>query len=195
MDLKELRRECHELASVPELLQEFQNSWIKPIRKNTNRQIPFINKLSEETKTEINRRLALIKKNLEDINRGQIINQKLTHTSRYLIEFKLTTLNGDVNKRKMITNLLLHDDFVKIKNTLIDIKEFEENLKEITKQYNNINKILLKKLKAKDTATFQNLPHKKNLKKLTDLSKKHQVIAEHIGNQFVELLGESKKNR
>ena len=48
MDLRELKKEVHALPDFSEHLQKFQQNWIKPVRTNTNKHLPFLQKLPEE---------------------------------------------------------------------------------------------------------------------------------------------------
>ena len=45
MDLRDVKKEVEALPDINSTLKQFQNSWIKPIRSNTNQHISFINKL------------------------------------------------------------------------------------------------------------------------------------------------------
>ena len=83
-----------------------------------------------------------------------MINDKLKTYSRYLIELKLTTFNGDQNKSKVITNSLLNDDFMNLKQTLTDIQQFEKKVANLSGQYHEIND-LFGKYKIFVSATAQ----------------------------------------
>ena len=51
MDLRELKKETSSLPNLSEQLQKFQQHWIKPIRANTNKNLPFLQDISEKKKT------------------------------------------------------------------------------------------------------------------------------------------------
>lgn len=195
MNLRELKNEVHSLSDVSENLDKFHDNWLKPIRANSNKHLPFLKKLPEGVKDEINKKLYLMKKNAENIRHSQIITSKLQSYSRYLIELKLTTLNGDKNKSKRITNMLVNDDFLKMKNTISDIKSFDENLKEFTSQYHEINGLLEKKLSLEEVLFLMELPHKKYLYNLKETSKKHKRIVRQMGRHFVSLAKKTVLNK
>ena len=48
MDLRELKKEVHSLPNFSEQLQKFRDSWVKPIKSNTNKHLPFLQNLSPE---------------------------------------------------------------------------------------------------------------------------------------------------
>jgi len=195
MNLRELKKEVQELGDISKDINKFHDNWVKPIRSNTNKHLPFLKKLPEEVKDEVNKKIYLMQKNSENIRHSQIITNKLNFYSRYLIELKLTTLNGDRKKSEMITNRLLNDDFLKMKNTISDIKSFDENLKEFTGQYHEINKLLEKKLSLDEVLFLMDLPHKKYLYNLTETSKKQKKIVRHIGRHFISLAKKTVLNK
>ena len=126
MDLRELKKEVHSLPNFSEHLQKFQQNWIKPVRTNTNKQLPFLQNISEEKKQKINDTLYAVQKTVKELEYAQVLNQKLQEYSRHLIELKLTTLNGDKAKANYLTNLLLHDEFVNTPHLIEEIKSLEK---------------------------------------------------------------------
>lgn len=195
MNLRELKKEVHSLSDVSKNIDQFQDNWLKPIKSSTNKHLPFLKKIPEEVKDEINLKIYSMQKNAEKIKHSQIISQKLQYYSRYLIELKLTTLNGDMKKSEMITNRLLNDDFLKIKNTIIDIKSFDENLKEFSKQYHEVNKLLEKKLSLDEALFLMDLPHRLYLYNLLKTSKKQKTIVRHMGRHFISLVKKTVLNK
>ena len=117
MDLREIRRETESLTNISETTDNFKKNWIKPLRKTSNKHLSFIKNLDEDTKKELKHRLDTVHKHINSLGQDQMINDKLKTYSRYLIELKLTTFNGDQNKSKVITNSLLNDDFMNLKQT------------------------------------------------------------------------------
>lgn len=195
MDLRELKNETHGLSDISKDLEKFHKSWIKPIRANTNKHLPFLKKLPDQAKEEINKKLYLMNKNADNIRHSQLITNKLQSYSRCLIELKITSLNNDWKKSEIIANKLLNDDFLNMKNTISDLKSFDENLKEFTDQYHEVNKLLEKKLSLEEVLFLMDLPHKKYLYNLTETSKKQKMIARHIGRHFVSLVKKTVLNK
>ena len=195
MNLRELKNEAHALNDVSKDLQKFHDNWLKPIRANTNKHLPFLKKLPDDLKDKVNKKLYLMKKNSDNLRHSQIITSKLQSYSRYLIELKLTTLNENHGKAKMIANMLVNDEFLKMKNTISDIKSFDDNLKEFTKQYHEVNRLLEKKLSLEEVLFLMELPHKKYLYNLKETSKKQKKIVRHIGRHFVSLTKKTVLNK
>ncbi|MEK6969636.1 MAG: hypothetical protein AABW48_04365 [Nanoarchaeota archaeon] len=188
MDLRELKREVQTLPDLSECAETFQTHWIKPLRSNTNKTFPFLNRLPAETKSEINVRLLAAQKNLSQIKQYQLINQKLTTYSHYLIELKLTTLNGNKTKFKFIAHQLLHDEFLKLQNVIMDIKDFEENIVALSKTYQEVNKRLEQNLSLDESISVMDLPHQKYLLSLIDTCKKQKLIVRQMSRHLAALV-------
>lgn len=187
MELRELKKEVQNLPSIQENLQLFQENWIRPLRSNTNSHLPFLSNLDPATRKEINQRLGKLNKTLDDIKSNQLIHEKLQQYARQIVELKLTTLNGNTQKFKSITNSLLHDEFLSMKNTLADINAYEENISRLSEEYNHINDLLQHKLSLEETLFFLDLPHRLYLHNLLKISKDHQMIARDLGRHFVSI--------
>jgi len=192
MELRELRKEVHELTDLDKLSKQFQDSWIKPLKSNTNIHLPFLQNLSPEVKQELNHQILNLKENWNYIKSAQIINQKLAHHIRYLIELKLTTFNGDEQKSKVITNSLLNDDFFNIRQTIQQVQSFEEHLKKFSKGYHQLNDYLHQNLKLEDGILFTELPHQKHFNKIKSVAQQQKKIVRHLGNHFIYLVKETQ---
>src|SRR3989338_5645967 len=142
MDLRELKKETGSLPDLSEHLQKFQQHWIKPIRTNTNKNLPFLQNISENKKQEINDKLFAFQQKLKEVEHAQVVNQKLQEYAKYLIELKLTTLNGNRTKAHYITNLLLNDEFLNTRSLIHDIKYLEKNVKSISYKYHHLNELM-----------------------------------------------------
>ena len=187
MDLRDVKKEVEALPDINSTLKQFQNSWIKPIRSNTNQHISFINKLSHEDKVEMNNKLLGLNESILNIKSSQVINEKLKHYARYLIELKLTTFNDNQEKSKVITNQFINDEFLNIKGTIREVKNFDNHVNNLHQQYHEINQLLQKKLSLEETVMFMELPHYRYLKTLLRLANDHKVITRNIGRHLVSL--------
>lgn len=192
MDLRELKKEVQGLPNLEKTFHHFQDSWIKPIKSNTNSHLPFLQQLPEEAKQELNQRLARSKETLEVLKTAQLINQKLAHHIRYLIELKLTTFNGDKHKSEVITNSFLNDDFFNFKGTIAQIKNFNQQLKEFSRDYEEINGFLQQHLSLENGIYFTELPHHKHLNTFKETAKKQEQIVNQLGKHFVDLAKETR---
>jgi len=187
MDLRSLKKEVHSLDSVHETVQQFHNNWIKPIRSNTNSHLPFIQNFSPETKKELNKKLVAFHDLLCKIKKGQDVTNKLQHYTRYLIDLKLTEMQGDHTKSMLITNNILHDEFFNIQNTISEVKAFDLHTQKLSVHYNEINMLIHKELSLDEAIFFMDLPHKKYLYNLLQIAKKHKNIVRQVGSHFVSL--------
>ncbi len=188
MDLRELKKETSALPDLSEHLQKFQQSWVKPIRANTNKNLPFLQNISEKRKQEINDNLFAFQQKLKEIGSAQVVNQKLQEYARYLIELKLTTLNGNKNKASYITKLLLQDEFLSITSLIHDIKYLEKNIKSATYRYSHINDLVQKGAPLEEAVQFMHLPHKNHLQALLSTSRKQKTLVKHLGEHFISLV-------
>jgi hypothetical protein len=187
MDLREIRKEVHSLPNVQKELKNFKNSWVKPFRKNNNLHLPFLKHLDKSTKKELNQKLLQLQSTFKEIDESQVINDKLQHYSRYLIEMKLSTFNGDEMKSEVLSNQMLNDDFMSIKSTINEVKSFSEKVNDLQQQYEEVSELLHQNLSLDQIIFFMDLPHKKYLKSLLKTSDKQQKIVRHIGRHFVAL--------
>src|SRR3989344_5574553 len=194
MDLRQLKKEAHALPNLSEHLAKFQQFWIKPIKTNTNKELPFLQNLSATQKQEINSKIDLLKKKIKEVEQAQVVNQKLQEYARYLIELKLTTLNGNHSKGKYITQLLLQDQFLNTTQIIDDIKLLEKNFKSITYKYHHINELIHKGASLDEAVHFMHLPHQEHLQMFLQASRKQKNLVKHLGNQFIGLVKEVKAN-
>ena len=163
MDLKEIKKDVEQLHNIEENLKNFQDNWIKPMKKNSNQHLPFIKKLDDNSKSQIHDKVLQLKNTFEEIKSSQMINEKLKHYSRYLIEMKLSTFNDNQEKSKVITHQFLNDDFMNLKGTLTQIKAFENNVNYLHQQYHEVNELLHKHLSLEEAVFFMEIPHLKYL--------------------------------
>ena len=191
INLRELKREAEKLECVKSNLQEFKKSWIKPIRSNTNKEISYVNSLPEPIKQEINSKLQGLKDSLEEIHHSQSVNEKINHYARNLIELKLTTFNGNSTKAKLITNMMLNDEYLKFQNAIDGVKRFESHVQELKTQYEEVNELLDKHLSLDETLHFMELPHQKYLYNLVQTAQQQKRIIPQLGRHFVSLVKET----
>lgn len=185
MDLRELKKEVHKLPNVEKALQEFKDSWIKPLRSNSNSHLPFVKQLSPEARKELNKKLRNL--NTHDVKEGDIINQKLQHLSRYLIDMKLLTLRGYHTQSATVTSRILNDDFLNLRDTISHVQTFETSVQNLSTTYHEVNELLQKHLSLEEAIFFLDLPHKKYLQNLMKISQKQKTLVRKLGHHFVSL--------
>ena len=193
MNLKDAKQEIRSLKNIQEDLQEFQKNWLKPIKTNTNKNLPFLQNLSEETKININRHLKELQDIAPSIHAAQIINEKLHYYSRYLIDLKLTQFRGDLSRSKQITNRLLNDDVLSMKNIINEVKITQTSMRMLQQKYEVVNSLLEKELSLENSVWFMELPHKKHLTNLLETSDKQRELVHSLGKEFIKLAKIQKK--
>ena len=192
MSLRELKEEIRNLTPIDEQVERFRKSWVKPLKNNTNKHLPFLQELSFEEKKELNENLLPAHKIINSLALHSI-NDKLNLYSRYLIELKLTTINGDKNKSKLITDRLLKDSFLKLQNTIEDVAAFESGLRDLNKHYDKINDLLNERLNLEDSVSLSEFPHKQHLNSLKETNRQHKQILKKLGEEFVALTRKTRQ--
>ena len=191
MSLRELKKEAHELPSISEDVDKFSQHWIKPFHKSANHKLPSLKKLSKEEKKKLNLKIGALHHNMKLLKGSQVINDKLGYYARYLIEMKLTTLNGDSQKADMITKRLLNDEMLNMKQTIKEVQRFERDVKKLQGEYDEVNELLHKTLSLEETLFFMDLPHRRYMFSLVKTAQKQKNITRKIGHNFVKLAKET----
>ena len=191
MDLRELKKEVQSLTPIDKNLNKFQENWIKPLRSNTNSHLPFLKDLQPEAKKELNQKIIKFQEHLYFLKNAQLLQERLRFSVRQIIELKLTTLNGDKGKAKMIVNSLLNDDFVNMKNIIDEVCTLDKNVQELQTHYDEINQLLQKSLSLEESVFFMDLPHKLYLYNLVKTAQMQKGIVRKLGRHFVKLAKET----
>ena len=188
MDLRAVKREVESLANVEESLEKLEECWLKPSS-------PFLQNLSEKDKEELDRKLTAVGRSIKAIKEGQRINEKLRHYACYLIELKLTTLNGDKDKSVLITNRLLNDEFLNFQRTIAEINAFNVQVNGLNDSYQQANEWLQNKLTLEESLEFMDRPHKLHLQTVLRTAEKQKVAIKQLGEQFIELTRQTRIKR
>ena len=192
MEIKELKKEVESLTNLSVDLKKFQDNWLHPIRKNTNYNLPFIKDLDQNTKQKLQLKLTALQPILNQINSSQIIQDKLKQYSRYLVELKLSTFNGDQEKSKVISHQILNDDYLSLKQTLSEVKLLGASLNHLQREYQEINQMVSKNLTLEDSLFFMDLPHQKYLNNLLQTSKRQQELSHRLGTHLITMIKETQ---
>ncbi|MBT3835645.1 hypothetical protein HOD05_03720 [Candidatus Woesearchaeota archaeon] len=187
MNLQEIRKEARSLPSIKENLQDFQKNWIKPVKSNTNKHLPFLQDMNPEEKKELNQKMQNVNTTLKKLQDSDLVTQRLTSHARHLIELKLTHFQGNEQKSKMITKSFISDDVMNIKRTITEVKSFNDDMDELSQHYEDVNELLQKSLSLEEMLFFMEMPHYKYLSSLKKTAEKHKKIVSHIGRHFVKL--------
>ncbi|MBT4539391.1 hypothetical protein HOI26_05230 [Candidatus Woesearchaeota archaeon] len=187
MGLRELKKEVEALPAVTGHIAAFKAAWLQPVRKNTNKQLPFLQELSKETRLELNKKVNTVTDHLHLVNSTNHIHDKLKHYARYLIELKLTTLNGDLAKFNIIKNRLLQDEFMGLQTTITELQYTETALQELTQEYHETTELLQGALTLDESVQFLSLPHKSSLTLLQQTVNKQKQLLHALGQEFLVL--------
>ncbi len=190
MHIRELQKEVRELPELPKETGKFQESWIKPIRTNTNKELPGLQTISLENKKIINEKLSDAHTHILNIKDSQTIHDKLGHYAKSLIQLKLNSIRGHHMQSEMITNTMLHDEYLSFTKTISDVAHFSDTVKKLEMKYNEINKIVEDTLSLEESVQFSELPHKKHIKNLKKTANKQKELLKNLGRHFVVLARE-----
>jgi len=189
MDLRQLKKEVEGLPRVDTAISDFQQNWVKLLRVNSNSHLPFVQVFSSDVRKQINSYLGPFQNLMLEIRQGQNINEKLFHYARSLVELKLTTLNGDARKAKLITTRLLKDEVFNMAQTIEEVREFEHNVTKLSKVYAVVNEIMEEHLSLEEKIHFTQLPHRKYVETLVKTAAVQKQLMGEVGKQFVSLVG------
>lgn len=187
MSLRELKREIEILPSIGETISEFKKHWLKPIKANTNAHVPFLQELTLKQKEKLNQLILKAKGTISTLEEAQVLQNKLRSYINYLIELKLTTLSNNKSKAAFITNHLLNDEFLNLKNTIADIKAFEDTVKTLAAHHREVGDYLEKQITLEHTLIFMELPHWRYLHNLLQIAKDQKRIVRDLGRHFISL--------
>ena len=189
MDLKGLKREVEALPNIKEKVEKVKLDFLMPLQSPS-----FLEGLNSGKRIEVKEKLAIFRKQLEEVSLGQGIHERLREQARYLVDLKLTTFNGDKEKAKMLTNQLLHDDLFNFQQALDDIKQWEKQLANLFQQYYGVTELLQNNLSLEYSIQLLESPHQQTIKDLLTISKKQRELVQGLGREFVEMAKSSKKS-
>jgi hypothetical protein len=195
MELKVLKTELAGLDNIDKVLVNFKDTWIKQIKKNSNQHFPFLWELNKGVKKEINDCLSSYQGVLNQLKYASFTQEKLSSLAHYLIELKITVLNDDKKKSRMIVGKFIQDDFLKLKSLVDEVKQFESDLENMKQVYNKVNKIVAPRLSLEHSLIFMDSSHKNHLDNLFLVCEKQKKLLKVLGQEFVSLTREMKKEK
>ena len=157
MEIRDIKREVKSLPCLKDDVKGFRNNYLKPIRANSNKHMPFLKDLDNQTKEKLNELLKQAHLHLDNLEQSHVLNDKLEQYSRHLVELKLAHFRGDEFKSKVLTKQLATDPFFH------------------------------KELPLEHALFFMQLPHQKFLSNLIETSKSHEKITRNIARHFVKI--------
>ena len=193
MEIKELKKEIDSLPDLNKVLSNFRKFWLKEIKKNTNPDFAFLQKLEEGAKKEINSYLKNCQEIWGELGYAQFINEKLSALAHYLLELKLTSLNGDKKKSKMIMKKFITDEFLSLKQLVEEVKNFELNLKKLRQVYDKVNQQILEEVSLEESVRLMDAPHKNYLNSLFLICRKQKRLLKSLGEEFIYLSREKER--
>ena len=179
MRLREIKEEIVSLPAATQLLKEFQKSWIKPIRKNTNKHLPSLQTIP--TKDLVNALLAEQKATEEYLLHADHITARLHQHTQDLIDAKISKIQ-DTKKGKHIIGRLTNDEYHAISTTV----KMSTTSMAALKSYNLLCKDVGNHLRP-HLITEEKKQIRPNLKKLENLHQKQQDLLTKINKQYGSL--------
>ncbi|MBI2666073.1 hypothetical protein HYX13_00515 [Candidatus Woesearchaeota archaeon] len=185
MSLRELKKETHALPQLKEHTEKLTDSCIHPLKA-------LLHELPHQHHAELGDKFKCLKNAAEQLIIFQNIQDKLQHQSRQLIELKLSEFTQDTAKAKVISHRLLKDDFFNIPQTLLEIRMFGAQLKDLQETYKELHQALHKNLSLEHHVQLLHLPYRQQFASLMNLFQQQQNIAKSIGKEFIKM---AKNNR
>ncbi len=188
MDLADLRKEVHGLEDSSKLLTEFTKSWMKPIKANTNSEMPFLRDLPIGVTKRVNAKLGLMRGHLDTVEKNSVVQRKIKGHVRQLIDWKLANFQGNHVKANMLTSQLLNDDFLSLPQTIAQLRMYDTSLKMVENHYREISELLHKTLSLDETVFYMQLPHARYLATLRRTAEKQKFIVRDLGRHLVSIV-------
>lgn len=184
MDLRELKKEVQSLPNLQEQLNQFQLSWVKPLQARTS---PLLAHLDSTTQQELRKRMGKTTAFFSTLRESRLIQEKLSQQARYLVELKLSMIQGNSIHRQLLIKLLIKDPFLNLKQTIGEVQRLEQNISQLVHEYSQINTFLEEQLPLEGALLYADLPHRQHLTNLQESAQRHKRIILSIGEQFIAL--------
>ena len=185
MELKELKRDVENLPDIKEILNGLKKNWIRSLNDKKH-QFSMFEKITPDKTKQINCHLKEISRRIEQILEVSSIKARLNTYARYLVELKLTSLNGDTNKSKIIANSIVYDDFLNIKNTINDHLAIENHISSLINSYHKALELFNQELSLEDYLQLMDLEHKKYINSLQKLQSKQKKLLHSLGSKLLD---------
>ena len=187
MDLSDLRKEVHSADDMGKVLQDFRKSWLKPIKSNTNSELPFLKDLPVDVKKKVNSKLESMNEHLETVQKHSVVQMKIKSQVRQLIDWKLANFQGNDAKAKVLTNQLLNDDYMSLPSTIAQLRQYDTSLKMVETHYHEISELLHKTLSLDEAVFFMQTPHLRYLACLRKTAERQKFIVRDLGRHLVSM--------
>lgn len=181
-----LKKEVELLPNLQEMATGLHDDWIKPLTAYPGTKAYFMQSLSVEKSQEVRKTLTEAQKHISTIKQSQNIHDVLALYARYLVELRLSQINGDTTKASFLLKRL-RDTSVSLAKTISDIKMFEESVRQLHQTYHCVNMLLEKELSLEEALYLMDLPHRKYLHTLLKTMEKQKGIVRDLGRHFVSL--------
>ena len=190
MDLQQLKKEVRELPSAMPQIAGLQEHWIKALRTNGNYRHSFMDNLDPQVRKQVKQKLSRAQSLCQELKASPQIPEKLRQYSRFLVELKLASFRKDKAKSKLLSQLLVQDEYLRLSRTIAQIKEMEEKVQVLKKHYHETNQLLEQHLSLEEKLFLTGLPHRQHLRNLLKITEKQKKIMQDIGHNFISLARE-----
>jgi hypothetical protein len=191
MDIKQLKKDTARLPDIEEVTSTFEKHWLQPIRKNTNKELGFLQDLTGAEKKEFNRRHAALRKFLKEIKFGQVVNEKLESAAHNLVELKIASFAGDDGKIKRLKQTFLEDPHLRIKQLIFEVPYLESQISLFRDSYHSMLEQVSASMPLEQQVALLDGKHKDALMKLVGVSEEQKKCLKLIGKEFVGMMRDS----
>ncbi len=197
MELRSLKKEVDVLDAIIPLVQNFQRSWLLPLRKGTQKRPALLYALPAEQEASARKELALAQAALKQLQQADAIRERLRTHARHLIELKLAALRQDRERVSGVARQLATDDYFSLGKTIQEIKAAKKEFRTVAASYAKVHALLSRHLPLEERLHFLDLPHRRQLSLLKQQLLKNEKLCTALGAQFLALVktATDKKNR
>ncbi|MDP3640246.1 MAG: hypothetical protein Q8R53_03525 [Nanoarchaeota archaeon] len=193
MELRSLKKEVDVLDALVPLVQNFQRSWLLPLRKGTQRHPALLYVLPVEQENQARKELAQAQTALKQLHQADAIRERLRMHARHLIELKLAALRQDRERISQVAQQLATDDYFSLRKTIQDIRAAKKDFRTVAASYAKIHALLSRHLPLEERLHFLDLPHRRELSLLKQHLSKKEKLCTALGNQFVLFMKSANK--
>ena len=193
MDLREIRKEVASLPNMAQAIDNFSQNWVRPIRSNTNPNMPFLQNLPADAKRELNGKLLQAQQMVGELRSATQIHDKLHHYSRAMVDLTLSQMREDKTRTKVLTNQMLNDDLFGLPKAIDEVKNFEQNVQVLSDLYHDVNELLHDHLSLEQAVAFMDMPHYRYLQSIQKTAQQQRFLVRDIGHHFVSVTKKDTK--
>ncbi len=179
MDVRLIKKEVEALPQIGGIIAQFQQQWLRPVEKE------FIQAYSSPVQQQLRQQARDIRILLQKLADQQVIQDKLHHHARQVLELKLSKLQQHTKKSQILARGLLQDKVFNIQQTIHDVQEMAGYSQELQQKAQELQAVLDEQGSLELQLAYHDLPHQRLFQELTGVCQKQQRLLQNLGKAFL----------